>query len=327
MRRRQFIALFGGAAAAWPLAARAQQAERIRRIGMVIGSAENDAEGQKRVGAFVQALRKLGWIEGQNLQIDYRWSPDIARMRANVAELLASAPDVLFAHTTAAVRALRDGTTTIPIVFAIITDPVGSGLITNLAHPGGNVTGFTNFEFATSGKWLELLKEAAPGIAQIEVIFSPRTATYAGGYVRQLEAIAASSGVQLSASGMADAPEIERVISHIGRDGGLIILPDLFTTVHRDLIVAQAAQHRVPAIYPYRYFVANGGLISYGVDIPEQFRQAAVYVNRILKGESPSDLPVQAPTKLELVINLTAAKSLGLTIPPTLLATADEVIE
>jgi putative ABC transport system substrate-binding protein len=329
MRRREFITFLGGAVATWPLAARAQQRKGMRHIGMLISGAENHPQWQEPVAAFRHRLQQLGWTVGQNLQIDYRWAPDIGRIQNSAAELVSLAPDVLFTMTTTSVLAMRDKTNAIPIVFAIVTDPVGSGLVRTLAHPGINVTGFTNYEFSTSGKWLELLKEMAPGIARVAVIFNPKTAPYANGYLRPLQAAATSLGMELIASGAEDGPQIERIVAEAGRgrDGGLMTLPDFSTGIHRELIIALAARHRVPGVYHYRFFAASGGLMSYGIDITEQFREAASYVDRILRGEKPADMPVQAPTKYELVINLKTAKAMGLTVPETLLARADEVIE
>jgi putative ABC transport system substrate-binding protein len=329
MRRREFITFLGGAVATWPLAARAQQRKGMRHIGMLISGAENHPQWQEPVAAFRHRLQQLGWTVGQNLQIDYRWAPDIGRIQNSAAELVSLAPDVLFTMTTTSVLAMRDKTNAIPIVFAIVTDPVGSGLIRTLARPGINVTGFTNYEFSTSGKWLELLKEMAPGIARVAVIFNPKTAPYANGYLRPLQAAATSLGMELIASGAEDGPQIERIVAEAGRgrDGGLMTLPDFSTGIHRELIIALAARHRVPGVYHYRFFAASGGLMSYGIDITEQFREAASYVDRILRGEKPADMPVQAPTKYELVINLKTAKAMGLTVPETLLARADEVIE
>jgi putative ABC transport system substrate-binding protein len=328
MRRREFIILLSSAAA-WPLAAHAQQRKGMRHIGMLISGAENHPQWQEPVAAFRHRLQQLGWTVGQNLQIDYRWAPDIGRIQNSAAELVSLAPDVLFTMTTTSVLAMRDKTNAIPIVFAIVTDPVGSGLIRTLARPGINVTGFTNYEFSTSGKWLELLKEMAPGIARVAVIFNPKTAPYANGYLRPLQAAATSLGMELIASGAEDGPQIERIVAEAGRgrDGGLMTLPDFSTGIHRELIIALAARHRVPGVYHYRFFAASGGLMSYGIDITEQFREAASYVDRILRGEKPADMPVQAPTKYELVINLKTAKAMGLTVPETLLARADEVIE
>jgi putative tryptophan/tyrosine transport system substrate-binding protein len=329
MKRREFITLLSGAAAAWPITTRAQQGERMRRIGWLVALRENDPEAQRRTGAFVQQLQQLGWTVGRNILIDYRWLSENANQTQAYAEELATLqPDVLVATSTPAVNAMRQQTRTIPIVFAFVTDPVSGGLVTSLGAPGANVTGFTNFEFAVGGKWLELLKEVAPQVAKVALIFNPKTTPYLG-YLRSIEASAPSFGVELTVRGVSDADEIERAITATGTqsNGGLIIFPDLFTAAHHQLIIGVAARSHVPAVYPYRYMAADGGLISYGVDTAEELRRAASYVDRILKGEKPADLPVQAPNKFELVINLKTAKALGLTVPPMLLARADEVIE
>jgi putative tryptophan/tyrosine transport system substrate-binding protein len=330
VRRREFITVVGGAAVSWPLMAHAQQPDRIRRIGWLVGLRESDPEAQRRTAAFVQELERLGWTPGGNIQIDYRWLSDtVERNETYVQELIGLKPDVLVTSSTPAVKALRQKTgTTTPIVFAIVTDPVSSGLVTTLASPGGNTTGFTNFEFTMGGKWLEVLKTAAPAVTKVALIYNPKTTPYAG-YLRSIETSAPSLGVKLIARGVADVAGIAPVIAMAGAaaNGSLIVFPDFFTSANNELIIAAAAQNRVPAIYPYRYFAANGGLMSYGVNTAEEFRRAAGYVNRILRGAKPSDLPVQAPNKFELVINLKTAKALGLTMPPTLLARADEVIE
>jgi putative tryptophan/tyrosine transport system substrate-binding protein len=330
MRRREFITVVGGAAVSWPLMAHAQQPDRMRRIGWLVGLRESDPEAQRRTAAFVQELEHLGWTPGGNIQIDYRWLSDsVERNETYAQELTALKPDVLVTSSTPAVKALRQKTgTATPIVFAIVTDPVSSGLVTSLASPGGNTTGFTNFEFNMGGKWLEVLKTAAPAVTKVALIYNPKTTPYAG-YLRSIETSAPSLGVELIARGVADVAGIAPVIAMAGAaaNGGLIVFPDFFTSANNELIIAAAAQNRVPAIYPYRYFAANGGLMSYGVNTAEEFRRAAGYVNRILRGAKPSDLPVQAPNKFELVINLKTAKALGLTMPPTLLDRADEVIE
>ena len=329
MRRREFIT-FLSSAAAWPFTAHAQQPERMRRIGWLVGLRESDPEAQRRTAAFVQELKHLGWTPGGNIQIDYRWLSDsVERNETYAQELTALKPDVLVTSSTPAVKALRQKTgTATPIVFAIVTDPVSSGLVTSLASPGGNTTGFTNFEFNMGGKWLEVLKTATPAVTKVALIHNPKTTPYAG-YLRSIETSAPSLGVELIARGVADVAGIAPVIAMAGAaaNGGLIVFPDFFTSANNELIIAAAAQNRVPAIYPYRYFAANGGLMSYGVNTAEEFRRAAGYVNRILRGAKPSDLPVQAPNKFELVVNFKTAKALGLTIPQTLLATADEVIE
>jgi putative tryptophan/tyrosine transport system substrate-binding protein len=330
MRRREFITVVSGAAVSWPLMAHAQQPNRMRRIGWLVGLRESDPEAQRRTAAFVQELEHLGWTPGGNIQIDYRWLSDsVERNETYAQELTALKPDVLVTSSTPAVKALRQKTgTATPIVFAIVTDPVSSGLVTSLASPGGNTTGFTNFEFNMGGKWLEVLKTAAPAVTKVALIYNPKTTPYAG-YLKSIETSAPSLGVELIARGVADVAGIAPVIAMAGAaaNGGLIVFPDFFTSANNELIIAAAAQNRVPAIYPYRYFAANGGLMSYGVNTAEEFRRAAGYVNRILRGAKPSDLPVQAPNKFELVINLKTAKALGLTMPPTLLARADEVIE
>jgi putative tryptophan/tyrosine transport system substrate-binding protein len=330
MRRREFITVVGGAAVSWPLMAHAQQPDRMRRIGWLVGLRESDPEAQRRTAAFVQELEHLGWTPGGNIQIDYRWLSDsVERNETYAQELTALKPDVLVISSTPAVKALRQKTgTATPIVFAIVTDPVSSGLVTSLASPGGNTTGFTNFEFNMGGKWLEVLKTAAPAVTKVALIYNPKTTPYAG-YLKSIETSAPSLGVELIARGVADVAGIAPVIAMAGAvaNGGLIVFPDFFTSANNELIIAAAAQNRVPAIYPYRYFAANGGLMSYGVNTAEEFRRAAGYVNRILRGAKPSELPVQAPNKFELVVNLKTAKALGLTVPPALLARADEVIE
>ena len=330
MRRREFITVVGSAAVSWPLMAHAQQPDRMRRIGWLVGLRESDPEAQRRTAAFVQELEHLGWTPGGNIQIDYRWLSDsVERNETYAQQLTALKPDVLVTSSTPAAKVLRQRTgTATPIVFAIVTDPVSSGLVTSLASPGGNTTGFTNFEFNMGGKWLEVLKTAAPAVTKVALIYNPKTTPYAG-YLRSIETSAPSLGVELIARGVADVAGIAPVIAMAGAaaNGGLIVFPGFFTSANNELIIAAAAQNRVPAIYPYRYFAANGGLMSYGVNTAEEFRRAAGYVNRILRGAKPSELPVQAPNKFELVVNFKTAKALGLTIPQTLLATADEVIE
>jgi putative ABC transport system substrate-binding protein len=329
MRRRDFIKAIAGSAAAWPLAARAQQPERMRRVGWLVGLRENDQEAQRRTGAFVHELQRLGWSVGRNIQIDYRWFSDgVNQTQTYAHDLIGSRPDVVVASSTPAIQALLQQSSSIPIVFAIVTDPVASGLVKSLATPGGNITGFTNFEFALGGKWLELLRQASPQIAKVALIYNPKTTPYLG-YLQSIEASAQSFDVEVTARGVADADEIERTIRTTAAQlsSGLIIFPDLFTSANNQLIISLAAQQKVPAMYPYRYMAVAGGLMSYGVNTAEEFRRAASYVDRILKGAKPADLPVQAPNKYELVINLRAAKALDLTIPPTLLARADEVIE
>jgi putative tryptophan/tyrosine transport system substrate-binding protein len=330
MLRRDFITLIGGVAATWPVVVRGQPESGLRRIGWLVGLGESDPEARRRVAAFVQQLDQLGWTIGRNVQIDYRWLSDsIGRNEVYVAELAALKPDVLVASSTPAVKAFRQLTPAIPIVFAIVTDPVGSGLVTSLTSPGGNATGFTNFEFTMGGKWLEILRQAAPRVAKVALIYNPKTTPYAG-YLKSIEASASSLGVELIARGVADTAEIARVVelaSGTSNGGGLIVLPDFFTAANHLFIIASAAQHRAPAIYPYRYFAVEGGLMSYGVNTAEELRRAATYVDRILRGTSPGELPVQAPNTFEFVINLKTATALGFTIPPTLVALADEVIE
>jgi putative ABC transport system substrate-binding protein len=329
MRRRDFITLLGGSAAAWPLAARAEQSERMRRIGWLAGLAEQDPEAQSRNTVIVRALRDLGWIVERNLHIDYRYMVgDSQPFDVQAAELITLEPDVLLATSTPATRALQQATSTIPIVFAQALDPVASGVVTNLARPSGNVTGFTNFEVSMGSKWLELLKEVSPRITRVALIFNPHTAPFAG-ILRSIEASAASLAIDITTRGVSDATELEPAIATAAREPGtaLIVFPDIFTGAHHEQIVALAEQYKLPAIYPFRFFAAGGGLMSYGIDTPDLFRRMAGYVDRILKGAKPSDLPVQAPNKFELVINLKTAKALGLEIPPKLLALADEVIE
>jgi putative tryptophan/tyrosine transport system substrate-binding protein len=323
--RRAFIILLGGAAAAWPLTARAQQSGQMRHIGVLMGVAD-DAEGQVRVKALQQGLQELGWIEGRNVRIDYRWTGgDAARIRTYAAELAKLSPDVIVAHTPPVIAAIRQASNSIPIVFAGVVDPEAHGFIDNLARPGGNLTGTTNIEFTLVGKMLEMLKEAAPGIVRAAVIFGTNSQ-----YLVYLHSLGAKPlGVDLSAAAVRDTGEIEAAMSELGSKlgAGLVVPPDAFTVIHHAMIIALAARHRLPAVYAYRSFVAEGGLMSYGPDISDIFRRTASYVDRILKGAKPADLPVEAPVKFELAINLKTATSLGLTVPEKLLATADEVIE
>jgi len=329
MRRREFITLFGGVAAAgWPLAARAQQGERVRRIGVLMYGAADDVEGQARLAAFTEALKQLGWSDGRNLRIDTRWAT-ADDIRRHAAELAALAPDVLVAGTgTATVAPLLQATRTVPIVFVTVIDPVGAGFVASLAQPGGNATGFTIFEYSMSGKWLEVLKEIAPRVTRAAVLRDPAVASGIGQF-GAVQIVAPSLGVQVTPVDVRDAGEIERALTAFARglNGGLIVTGTALAFVHRDLIISLANRHRLPAVYWHRRFVASGGLISYGPDTIDPFRRAADYVDRILKGEKPADLPVQAPTKYDLVVNLKAAKALDLTVPETLLARADEVIE
>jgi putative ABC transport system substrate-binding protein len=329
MIRRTFIALLGGAAAAWPLAARAQQPERMRRIGVLLNITADDPQSQARLAAFAQGLQQLGWTIGQNVLADYRWGGGSAEaMRKHAAELVALAPDVILAHSSTALAPLLQLTRTVPIVFTVVADPVGAGYVESLARPGGNATGFTNFEYGIAGKWLELLKEIFPAVRRVAVL---RESAIAVGPAQfgTLQGLAPSLGVELRPVDVRDAGEIERTITAFaqGSNGGLIVTGSPAAGVHRELIISLAARHRLPAIYPGRFFAASGGLISYGPDFVDQFRRAAGYVDRILKGEKPADLPVQAPTRYELVINLKTAKALGLDLPASVLARADEVIE
>ena len=329
MKRREFITLLGGAAVAWPLTARAQQPAQLRRIGVLMPFAEDDPVGQARVAAFVQGLQQSGWTDGRNVRIDYRWSAgDADRIRKLAMELIALGPDVVMAFTSAAVAPLRQVTSTVPIVFAVVADPVGAGYVESLARPGGNVTGFEAYEYGVSGKWIELLKEIVPHLTRVAVLRD--SAIPAGlGQFGALQAVASSFGVDLRALDLNDPGGIEHGIAAFtkGSNNGLIVTGSPSATRHRNLIITLAARHKLPAIYYERAFVTAGGLISYGSDYLDQCRRAAGYVDRILRGEKPGDLPVQAPMKYELVINLKTAKALGLEIPPTLLARADEVIE
>jgi putative ABC transport system substrate-binding protein len=328
MRRREFIALLGGMATAWPLAARAQS-ERVRRIGALMGQAEDDPDRGVRVAAFAQGLQQLGWTIGSNVRIDYRWATSDVERSRYAAELVALKPDVLFATSGATVGALQQTTRTVPIVFVTVIDPVGGGWVASLAHPGGNATGFASHDFSLSGKWLELLKEIAPRVTRVAVIRDPSVPAGSGGFAA-IQIVAPSVGIELTPVSVRDAGEIERGITAFARspNGGLIMVgPPSSVALHRDLIIRLAAQHRLAAVYSSRFYVANGGLIAYAPDPVDQFRRAAAYIDRILKGEKPADLPVQNPTKYELVINLKTAKAFGLELPATVLARADEVIE
>jgi len=329
MRRREFITLLGGAAAVWPLAARAQQADRVRRIGVLMNIEANDPQASANMTAFVDGLQKQGWTLGGNLQIEYRWGAgDASRYHRLAAELVALTPDVILAVGGTATGALQQASRTVPVVFVDTTDPVNRGLIASMARPGGNTTGFVQFEFSISGKWLELLKEISPSVSRVAVIRDP--VQFSGvGALAAIQTAAPSFGVEVSPVDPRDGKEMERAITSFARgsNGGLIVMASGSAEVHRKLIINLAAQHRLPTIYPYRFYVTGGGLISYGPNVLDQFRLGAGYVDRILKGEKPAELPVQAPTKLELVINLKTAKTLGLTVPPALLTRADEVIE
>ena len=330
MRRREFIGVLGGAAAAWPHAARAQKGERIRRIGVLIAAPDGNSEAQARIGSLLRELQQLGWTDGRNVQMDMRWATtDPAELRRHAAELVSLAPDVIVAASgTTTVAALLQATHTLSIVFVIVVDPVGAGFVASLARPGGNATGFLMFEYSLSGKWLELLKQIAPNVTRAAVLRDPAIASGIGQF-GALQSVAPSLGIELIPVDVRDAGEIERAVTAFGRssNGGLIVTASATASLHRNLIVALAARHKLPAVYWQRFFVTAGELISYGPDLLDQFRRAAGYVDRILKGEKPADLPVQAPTKYELVINLKTARALGLTVPPMLLARADEVIE
>jgi len=329
IRRRQFITLLGSAAA-WPLAARAQQSERVRRIGVLMGAfAQNDPDGQAALAAFLNALQGLGWTSDRNAQIEVRWIGDEVERGSTLAtQLVAWNPDVLFCSSSTATELLSHATSTIPIVFAQVTDPVGSGWVKNYARPGGNLTGFTAFEAEVGGKWLDVLKEIAPRVSRAAVLFYPETPAYVAVW-HWVETAATPFAIKVSPAGVRDANEIERAITAFAEqaDGGLIVLPTPVTNSNHGLIIELAARYRLPAVYSWRYWAKGGGLASYGPDNLDLYRRAGSYVDRILKGEKPADLPVQIPTKYELVINLKAAKTLGLIVPPTLLARADEVIE
>jgi putative tryptophan/tyrosine transport system substrate-binding protein len=328
--RRAFIGLLGGAAS-WPLAAWAQQPDQVRRIGVLMGYPESDSDARAWYAAFREVLQKLGWTEGRNIQIDTRWvTPDDAEsMRRFAKELVALQPHLILSHTTPTTTALLQQTRTIPIIFANVGDPVGSGFVASFPRPGGNVTGFNVSEPTQAGKWVELLKEIAPRVAKVAMLFNPATATYAEYWLNPFKAAAASFAVEAIAAPVHDRSELEPVIAAQAREpnGGLIVMPDSFPIAHRVEITSLAARYRLPAVYPYRFFTELGGLLSYGVDLTDNFRRAATYADRILKGAMPSELPVQAPVKFELVINLKTAKALSLDVPPLLQQRADEVIE
>ena len=329
MRRREFITLLGGSAAAWPLAARAQQAERMRRIGVLLPADANDAEFQTRMGAFQQGLQEAGWSIGRNVQLDIRWAtPDAAKIRQQTTELVALAPDVILTTGGSTMVALQQANRTLPVVFVQVPDPVGADFVDSLARPGGNATGFTQFEYGVGAKLLELLKEISPGVMRAVVLRDPASPDGVGQFAA-IQAVGPSLGVELRPFGVRDPDEIERAVTTIARGpgSGLIMTASGFSILHRERIIALVARHRLVAVYPYRFFVISGGLISYGPSSIDPYRRAASYVDRILKGEKPADLPVQAPTKYELVVNLKTAKALGLEIPSSVLARADEVIE
>ena len=330
MKRREFITLLGGAAAAWPLSARAQQSDRARRIGVLMAYAESDREGQAWVAVFREALQKLGWTEGSNIRIDYRWGAVEGEILQRFAkELVALQPDLVLTQNTPTTASVLQQTRTIPILFVNISDPVGSGFVTSFPRPGGNVTGFINLEPTLAGKWLELLKEIAPYVNRVAFLFNPASAPYAEYYLAPFKVAAPSFAVEAIVAPVQDAAAVEPVIAAQASrpNGGLIVMPSAFVNVHRAEITSLAARYRLPAVYPYRLFAETGGLLSYGNDPLDNYRRAAIYADRILKGAMPSELPVQVPVKFELVINLKAAKALGVTVPPLLLARADEVIE
>jgi putative tryptophan/tyrosine transport system substrate-binding protein len=330
MRRRDFITLLGGVAAAWPLAARAAD-ERLRRIGVLMGYPESDPEAQAWVAAFRQGLQKLGWAEGRNLHADYRWvdSEDMERLQKSAQDLVALEPDVILSNSTPTTAALLQRTRSIPIIFATVVDPVGSGFVANFARPGGNVTGFTNLEPTMAGKWLELLKEIAPQVVRVAALYNPATAPYFESFLAPVKAAAPTFGMEAIASPVHDGSEVESVIAAQARvpNGCLMVVPDGFMVAHRVEVTSLAARSRLPVVSPYRVYTEAGGLLSYGYDVPDNFRRASIYVDRILKGIKPSDLPVQAPVKFELVVNLKTAKALDLKVPSSFYWSADEVIE
>jgi putative ABC transport system substrate-binding protein len=330
MRRREFVTFLGGGTVAWSLAARAQQPERVRGIGSLTAFAETDMEVQTWYATFRKRLDELGWVEGHNIHIDYRWGAgSVAQTQVFAKELVQLNPEVILSGTTPATAALQAETHTIPIVFAGVSDPVGSGFVASLARPGGNITGFINIEASLSSKWLELMHEIAPHVSRVAFMYNPNTAPFSRYYLATFRSAAAAFAVEPLEAPIHSAAEVETAMTMLGLEAGagLIIMSDTSMVLHRELIVSLADRYRLPTIYPYSFFLIGGGLISYGVDNADLLRGAASYVNRILRGEKPSELPVQLPTKFELVINLKTAKTLGLTIPPTLLATADEVIE
>jgi putative tryptophan/tyrosine transport system substrate-binding protein len=330
MRRREFIVLLSGAAVGWPLDAGAQRVDRMRRVGVLLGRASTDAEGQQQARALEQALSRLGWTDA-NLQIDIRWAAgDADRIPALARELVDARPDVIVGQATPIIAAVLRETHTIPVVFVAITDPIGSGFVASLSRPGGNATGFVDLEPSLGAKWVELLKEIAPGLARVGYLFNPETSAGGGSYyLDALQSAAASSGIETVATSVGNAAAIEAAVTALAREptSGLIVMPDIFNAAHQQLIISLAARNRIPAVYAFRFFPAGGGLLSYGINMIDLYRRAASYVDRILRGASPADLPVQLPTKFELVINLKTAKDLGLTIPPSIMVRADEVIE
>jgi putative tryptophan/tyrosine transport system substrate-binding protein len=330
IRRREFITLLGGAAAAWPLAARAQQEGRVRRVGMLIGWSENDPEYRSQIAGFVQALAQLGWADGRNIRVDARWTNgEVDRARTFAKELAELRPDVILATTTPATAAMQRETSTIPIVFAVVSDPVGAGFVVNLPRPGGNITGFTNTEAGMGGKWLELLKEVTPRLSRVAIMFNPDTAAGGGSYyMDSFQAAAKSLAVEPSTARVHSDSEIEAAIALLAREqAGLVVMSDSFMAVHRGTVISLATRSKVPTTFDQSYFPREGGLISYGIETTDLFLRAAAYVDRIFKGEMPGDLPVQLPTKFKLVINLKTAKAIGLTVPESFLLRADEVIE
>jgi putative ABC transport system substrate-binding protein len=329
LKRRKFISLLGGAAA-WPVAVRAQQSERMRRLGILMVGAESDPQYQADVAVFREGLQKLGWVDGQNIRIEVRWAGfDAETMRRYAKELIALQPDLILSNDTPTTATLLQQTRSVPIVFATVADPVGSGFVASFARPGGNATGFAVYEASLGGKWLELLKETVPSVSRVVVIFNPATAPFAENHLKSLNNAAPSLGVEARVAHVSDVSELETVVATHAREpnSGLIVLNEDFMIAHRVEIISLAARYRLPAVYPFRFFAELGGLISYGVNLNDNFRRAVPYADRILRGAKPSELPVQAPVKFELVINLTTAKALGLTVPPTLLGRADEVIE
>ena len=329
LARREFIATLSGAAATWPLSAHAQQGERMRRVGLLNGTGADDPQGRADVAAFMEGLQKLGWTDGRNVRFDIRWAAgSIADVRKYAVELVALAPDVIMANGSAAMGPLLEATRTVPIVFAIVPDPVGAGFVQSLSRPGGNATGFMMFEYGLSGKWLELLKEIAPGVTRAVIIRDPSIAAGIGQFAI-IESVAPSVGVDVTPVDVRDPAEIERAVAAFAQsaNGGLILTASPLSAIYRDRVIKLAARYKLPAVYDNRLYVAAGGLISYGPDFPDQFRGAAGYVDRILKGKKPADLPVEAPTKYELVVNLKTAKALGLAVPQSILARGDEVIE
>jgi putative ABC transport system substrate-binding protein len=328
MRRREFITLLGGTAA-WPLAVRAQQRERMRRIGVLMSFGANDPEAQSRAAAFENGLRQLGWVRGHNLGIEYRWADNPDVLRTYATELVGMAPDLILVNSTPAIAALQEQRQAVPIVFTQVTDPVGEGLVLNLAHPGGHVTGFTSFEFSIGTKWLQMLKEVAPRVMRVALVFNPETAPFAELFWRPVEAVAPSFAIVAISAGAPTFADLERMVDKFAREpnGSLMVLPDVSTLNYREALIGLAARHRLPTVYPFRIFAANGGLLSYGTDVNDVFRRVASYVDRVLKGADPGELPIQSPNKYELVINLKTANALDIQVSDRLLALANEVIE